>query len=653
MTGLFLIFLLPLPALSAVDYDLIPAPDSHGRWGYVDAKTKKTVIAPQYHHVTFFRGRAAIVTDAAGKKGLIDRQGNIILPLEYDAVAPAIFSGASRNVVNGFFIVRQEALTGVIRPDGNWVLPLGKNESIRFFSSADQHAYFTFDGSFWINGRIYTPPAGFVISRIIRGADAFMIESASRSSPGMPEKGVMLPDGSILVKPEYDEIQFIAGPQKRWVVSKVDSGVLGKVIKAVATGGDIDMDEKKDLVTFWLLDEKGEAIRKYRGRYHPFVKDGRLSYESGGEAHEINPVNGDLLIRDTTRKAGSQYVLFQERGFWGVRNNAGEVLIEPQYVSIETLGGDLFAARKIEGLDTSGQAPEYNASIYDENTGVVNIANQVVMPFEYAVISSLRYPDRETAPLMIGRKVPVGDGQHKDRRYGMAERSGRVIIPPQYLNGFYMNRIGHAQVYRDGRHGVIDHTGKVILPLAYRSLFDTASLDKTTETFYMAEKDRLWGVYDASGKEIVPFEYGFLFISENDIKKGWVKGDSPDRRKRGAYNYRTGVRIPPLYDDIRIHDHVLTTYRRPEGQDVKAEKDVLDLKGKRLATYHHLEPLASGRFIAGKDRLNGVLDSKGKGLVSLKYRSLEKAGGNLLWAQNEGHGRFLVSETGEEYRIRD
>ncbi|WAW10562.1 hypothetical protein NB640_02570 [Oxalobacter vibrioformis] len=109
-------------------------------------------------------------------------------------------------------------------------------------------------------------------------------------------------------------------------------------------------------------------------------------------------------------------------------------MIAPQYVSLGSLGGDLFVARKIEGLDTSGHAPGYEPSMYDENAGVVNAANQVVIPFEYGVISSLRYPDRETAPFMIGRKVPVKDGQYNDRRYGMAERIGRVIIPPQYLN---------------------------------------------------------------------------------------------------------------------------------------------------------------------------------------------------------------------------
>lgn len=464
----------------------------------------------------------------------------------------------------------------------------------------------------------------------------------------------MLSSGKILIKPEYDEIEFVAGEEKRWVVSRVDSGVLGKVIKAVVTGGDIDMDEKKDMVTCWLLDENGTELRKFRGRYHPFVQKGQVIYESGGEKHEINSLNGDPLIRDTTRKVSAKYVLFQERGFWGVRNTEGAVLIEPQYVSMGSLGGDLFVARKVDGLNTNGQAPKYEPSMYDENVGVVNIANQVVMPFEYGVISSLRYPDQETAPFMIGRKVPVKNGQYNGRRYGMADRSGRVIVPPQYLNSFYMNKIGHAQVYREeGWYGVIDHTGKVILPLAYRSIFNMASLDKTTETFYMAEKDKLWGVYDASGKEVVPHLYGFIFISEDDIKKGWVRGDSPDRQKRGAYNFHSRVTIPAIYDDIRIHVDALTTYRRSEERASQDEKDLLDWEGKMLATYHHLDPLASGRFIAEKDKQNGVVDSKGKELVPLKYRSLRKAGGSLLWAEDESGNRFLVSETGEEYRIRN
>lgn len=649
LAGLFLIFLLPLPAFSAVEYDLIPAPDQGGRWGYVDAKTKKTVIAPRYRKAEFFADGLAIVAGVSAGYGLIDRTGREILPLQYDAVERARLSYASPEEASGLFLIRKGEEKGVVRADGSWVLPMGKYEDIHFY----REGYFRFDGSFWIDGKTYHPPAGHVIARIIKGADAFLIESTSRSTFSMPKKGVMQPDGKILIKPQYDEIEFVAATEKRWVVSKVDSGVMGRLVKAVVTGSDIDMDEKKDMVTFWLLDGNGKEIRKFRGRYHPYVKGSVVSYESGGEKYEINPLNGDPLIRDTARKAGSKYVLFQERGFWGVRDTAGAVLIEPQYVSMGSLGGDLFVARKIDGLDTSGQAPKYEPSMYDENAGVVNVANEVILPFEYGVISSLRYPNRETAPIMIGRKVPVKDGQYKARRYGMADRSGRVIVPPQYLNGFYMNKMGHAQVYQEGWHGVIDHTGKTVLPLVYRSIFDTASLDKTTETFYTAEKDKLWGVYDASGKEIVPHQYGYIHISENDIKKGWVTGDSPDRRKRGAYNFRSKVTIPVIYDAVRVYDQVLRTYRRSEGRESRDEYDLLDQKGKMLATYHRLEPLASGRFVACKDRRYGVLDAKGKVLVPLKYQSLRHAGDGLLWAEDESRSRFLVSETGGEYRIRN
>ncbi|WAW10563.1 hypothetical protein NB640_02575 [Oxalobacter vibrioformis] len=58
-------------------------------------------------------------------------------------------------------------------------------------------------------------------------------------------------------------------------------------------------------------------MQKIRGRYHPFVKDGRVSYERGGEAYEINPLNGDPLVRENSRKVMGKYILFRERGFWG------------------------------------------------------------------------------------------------------------------------------------------------------------------------------------------------------------------------------------------------------------------------------------------------------------------------------------------------
>lgn len=183
-TGFFLIFLLPLSAFSAVEYDLIPAPDKSGRWGYMDVRTKKTVIAPQYRKAEFFVDGLAIVTGVSAGWGLIDRTGREILPLQYDAVEWARLPYSSLEKIPGLFLIRQAEEKGVIRADGSWVLPMGKYENIHFY----KEGYFRFDGSFWIDGKTYHPPSGYHISRIIKGADAFLIESEARSSFSMPKK---------------------------------------------------------------------------------------------------------------------------------------------------------------------------------------------------------------------------------------------------------------------------------------------------------------------------------------------------------------------------------------------------------------------------------------------------------------------------------
>jgi hypothetical protein len=380
-----------------------------------------------------------------------------------------------------------------------------------------------------------------------------------------------------------------------------------------------------------------------------------VTYESGGRKYEINPVDGEPLIREVSQKVGEEYLLFRERGFWGVKNAEGKVLIKPQYVSMGSLGGDLFSARKIEGLDTGSEAPDYN--VYAENIGVVNAANEVIMPFEYRYIESLDYPDRQTGAFLIGKSIPAEESQYNKLRYGIADRTGRITVPLQYESHFYMNKAGHAGVYKNGKHGVIDHTGKVILPLVYRSISDTSRLDKkkeiTGDIFYTAEKDRLWGMYDATGKEIVPHLYGYIYTH---IRLGWITGDSPDRRLRGAYNYRTGVNIPAIYDGLQVYDHILVAYRRSEGRGVQDEYDLFDQKGRKFATWHYRpEELPGGRFIVrkdvGKDTYVGVLDPKGKVLVEPKYTSMRPAAEGFLWVEDTQGRSFIIRETGQAYLI--
>ncbi len=200
LAGLLAVFLVSFPAFSAVEHDLLPASDSSGRWGYGDARTKKTVIAPRYGKAGFFDNGVAIVTSDARHKGLIDRTGREILPVQYDAVERARLSYSPYKALPGFFLVSQGGLKGVVQNNGNWVLPLEKYDNITFY----KEGCFRFDGSFWIDGKTYHPPSGYAITRIIRDADAFMIESTSRSAFSMPKKGVMLFSGEILIKPEYD-----------------------------------------------------------------------------------------------------------------------------------------------------------------------------------------------------------------------------------------------------------------------------------------------------------------------------------------------------------------------------------------------------------------------------------------------------------------
>jgi hypothetical protein len=103
--GMAMLFLAPAGLAAGPaepDVSLLPAPDAQGQWGYVDAATGKTLIAPRFSAADFFYDGVAVVSRAYPEEayeakttdgrtvrvvpkgeGVIGRDGREILPARY------------------------------------------------------------------------------------------------------------------------------------------------------------------------------------------------------------------------------------------------------------------------------------------------------------------------------------------------------------------------------------------------------------------------------------------------------------------------------------------------------------------------------------------------------------------------------------------
>src|SRR5699024_9234992 len=63
-------------------------------------------------------------------------------------------------------------------------------------------------------------------------------------------------------------------------------------------------------------------------------------------------------------------------------------------------------------------------------------------------------------------------GEEEDNRQpvGLANRSGKVIIPPEYDQLIFQENGSHFLVKREERFGILDADGKVILPVQFEDI---------------------------------------------------------------------------------------------------------------------------------------------------------------------------------------
>ena len=116
---LLLLISILLFGLTSFAQELFVSENEEGQWGFVNSDGQE-IIAHQYEKADcFYMGYAAVVLK--GKMGLIDLQGNMIIPCEYDNDL-MYFEG-------GLAVVKKNEKYGYANLEGNIVIPILYDEA--------------------------------------------------------------------------------------------------------------------------------------------------------------------------------------------------------------------------------------------------------------------------------------------------------------------------------------------------------------------------------------------------------------------------------------------------------------------------------------------------------------------------------------------
>lgn len=390
---------------------------------------------------------------------------------------------------------------------------------------------------------------------------------------------------------------------------------------------------------------------------------------------------GDLITANQNywRKRGSNYARsYYEDGKYGMRASDGTILIAAQYDQIHfAYGGFMIAA-------------------IDGKHGVVNEANEVIIPFEYYSLQII-YADH--AARIPGPEVQRDElrliAQQEKGQVGIIDGNGQVVSPfresrlwqVQYFYEAPRNDRGNimsppedyqkileetALVYRFDGAGILNGKGDTILPFIYddiETLYGTKN-----PAWIQVEKDGKHGLYDLAKGWLLPMEYGgelgllhllvedgkpfypTLFIAQKEVG---TRAYGVPILKAGLID-STGQEILPFE-----FDGFGTSFMLDEKRHFVANKEgdwgLINSDHKVIIPFQHTKflrkyDLDGKPCFALKDSTNtyyGILSLDNELIVPYQYKWFDECNGQLLeFLKEDGQGG-LLNAAGEEVFIGD
>lgn len=288
------------------------------------------------------------------------------------------------------------------------------------------------------------------------------------------------------------------------------------------------------------------------------------------------------------------YFSLKENEKFGVIDNQGNIIIEPQYDDVKIPNPEKNVFICYEG-QTTKVMNEKKEQIYTEYNNITPLVLKNVSTDLRYEKSVLKYEEDGKYGLISleGKKItnPIyeeidtlqyKEGEFvikKDNKYGIMNMNGYVIINPEYDNikadAYYSPDTGYkndgyivSNTTDEGyRYGYIDNEGNKILDTNYNDLY---RINYEGETYLVCAENGKYGLFNKN-KNIIPNEYQAITYIEGDnlclVQKG---------KKHGIITLEGSMILQVRYNQIDINgDYIYTT-------DENSEIKVYDKKGNEV-----------------------------------------------------------------------
>jgi predicted RNA-binding protein with RPS1 domain len=495
-----------------------------------------------------------------GLWGIEDKEGNTIIPFEYDEIG---------TFIDGKAVSKKSGKYGYIDIKGNTIIPFEYDEIQEFVDNKAKAKKSGKYGYTDIKGNTIIPFEYDWIDTFVNGKAKAKKDNknlgSNWSSNYVYKEGYIDEQGEIIIPFEYDKIgTFIDGKAKA-----EKSGKYGYIDIKGITIIPFEYDEIQEFV-----DNKAKAR-----------KSGKYGYID---------IKGNELIQNTEEIYDS-LIKGEKFGLWGIEDKERNTVVPFVYNEIQEFVDNKAKAKK------SGKY------------GYIDIKGKTIIPFEYDWIDT--FVNGKAKAKKDNKNLGSNWSSNYMYKEGYIDEQGEIIIPFEYDKiGTFID--GKAKAEKSGKYGYIDIKGNTIIPFEYDEI------QEFVDNKAKARKSRKYGYIDIKGNTIIPFEYDWIDTFVNGKAKA-----KKDKKKLGSswssnYMYKEGyideqgeIIIPFEYDEIG-------TFIDGKAKAKKSGKyGYIDIKGNTIIPfkYDEIQEFVDNKAKARKYRKYGYIDIKGNTIIPFEY----------------------------------
>ncbi len=332
------------------------------------------------------------------KWGLMNTEGRLVQQPVYDAI------GEFKQF--GYAVMQREGRVGMLNSQGREVVPPRFSD----LKALDSTLISVMENGYWkvinLEGKVILQPGYERVEVLTAGYLAFMLDK---------KWGIVDEEGKILATPKYDEITILNDVPEE-VTDIFFQTKLGSVFGLLLRSGfEVLTPQAEEIRVFsaglvffkkmrkWgAVNTNGEILLTAVYDHFSRMSENFIKLTSNNKSYLFSLFYNTLVSNgeyEAYYPFSGDYVLCKKQRLLGLLDHCGSLVLSTRYNEIQAYDGDLFRAN------------------LNGRWGIVTTDDLVLIPFEYDYI----------APMKSGLCVVI-----RDRRYGVANHRGQVVVAAQY-----------------------------------------------------------------------------------------------------------------------------------------------------------------------------------------------------------------------------